>query len=157
MADKIAKGIHDPWRIHSPDWKPPDDEAPVGAVGSKHPMDKDLVPHSEFMLRPKGTDSKLLVYGAQNAKEAVENILAAIRKDNQLRTTLIEAGFQFGAKGSVMLKGFHFVGETHVLAYPEADSTADGFHKFTAVLRRANRDLPGFQQRLTKLGLVPLL
>jgi hypothetical protein len=146
-------GLHDPWRMGTPEWEPPPDEKPAGAQGSQLPLDWDLQPELTFVLRYQGVSLKVI--GADNAEGAAFIILRAFLIDDAIRRILTEAGFEHHEDegGS----GFVLKAQGHTLACPTARDTRDGLLRLSDALRRAIRADRTMKSRLTKLGIVPLV
>jgi hypothetical protein len=149
-----SRGVHDPWRLGTPEWEPPPDEKPAGTKGSQLPFDWDLQPERTFVLRYQGVS--LRVIGADTAEGAAEVILRAFLIDPEVRRILEDAGFEHSEEDADGT-GFVLRARGHVLFCADARDTRDGFARLSTTLRRAIRTDKMMKQRLTKLGLVPLV
>lgn len=148
-----SRGIHDPWRLGTPEWEPPPEDKPAGTKGSSLPFDWDLQPEQTYVLRHQGIS--LRVIGANTAEGAAAVILRAFFLDEDVRRILTEAGFEHheGDGGS----GFVLRARGQTLACPDAFDTRDGLRRLTEALRRAIHADRSMKGRLHKLGLVPLV
>jgi hypothetical protein len=147
------KGIHDPWRMGTPDWEPPPEEKPAGAKGSKLPFDWDLQPEQTFVLRYQGVSLKVI--GANTAEGAAAVILRAFLMDSEVRQILTDAGFEHHEDGGG--SGFVLKVQGQTLACPSATDTRDGLFRLSTALRQAMRADRSMKGRLIKLGIVPLI
>jgi len=149
----MKKGIHDPWRMYDPDREPDPDEPPVGAAGSSHPLDADLLPHVEYVFRHPRATGDLLIYGGEDAAGAAEVLMAVIFSLPAFQELLRDNGFLWGTHEEVKIqRGFVFKGTTHMLAYPDARSIPDGLSRLVMTIRRSD-----LAKQLEKAGVVPLL
>ena len=150
----MTKGIHDPWRMYSSDReKDPDEtDAPVGAPGSAHPLDADLLPHKEYVFRHPRATGDLLIYGADEAVGAATMLMAVIHSMPAFQELLQDAGFSWGPEATVQQKGFTLKAEGYVLCLPTARNISDGLSRLVITIRRSE-----LQKQLEKAGVIPLL
>lgn len=148
------RGIHDPWRLYSPDREQSPDETPTGTPGSTHPLDADLLPHQEYVFRHPRASGDLLIYGADTAPGAALLLMAVIANLPAFLEVLKEEGFVWGREKEVPAKGFVIQTEHHRLSLPDAKNTADGLGRLVVSIRRCPKDL---QKTLEKAGVIPLI
>lgn len=149
----MTKGIHDPWRMYSPDReKDPDDAAPVGTPGSTHPMDADLLPHKEYVFRHPRAAGDLMVYGADEPVGAAMMLMAVIDNMPEFRQLLEQAGFVWGREDAISVRGFVIKAEGFALCLPNARDTADGLSRLVTTIRRSDQ-----RKQLETAGIIPLL
>lgn len=147
-----ARGIHDPFRLGSPEWEPPPDDAPAGTKKSQLPLDWDLQHMQMFTLRQPGVS--LGVVGTDTAEGAAARIIQAFEEDHEVRDELRSAGFEHGATKDGT--GFVLAADDQALFCPHATSTRDGLYRLCRALRRI---IVTSRQRnsLQRWGLVPRL
>lgn len=145
-------GLHDPWRVGSPEWEPPKDDAPAGTKKSKLDFDWDLQPEKVFVLRQPGASIKVI--GTDTAEGAVARLLQAYTEDMDICGALSEAGFKLGSEEAAT--GFTLHTGGHALYCAEAKSADEGLQRLCRALRRivrTGRD----RNCLQRWGIVPLL
>ena len=160
--------VKDPWRTGqvTPETErpkaarkaPADDgeEHVIGTASSLHPLDEDLHPVRQHLLRAPGQSYALLVDNAHTPLEAVHVLLRAAYNP-ALTTLLQDAGFQLGSKKDSKPTGFTLYDDERVLWDPQAQNVANGFQRLVQTLLRACREERGFRDRLTQLGLTPIM
>ena len=153
MSDTKSKGIHDPWRLGTPEWEPPPEDAPAGTKGSKLPFDWDLQPDQIYVLRHRGVSIKIV--GSDNPTGAAAVIINAFLMDPEVNRVLTAAGFEYHDDGGGT--GFTLKVKNHTLACPQAIDVRDGLDRLSQTLRRAVRADRSMKARLTKLGIIPLI
>jgi hypothetical protein len=149
-----SKGIHDPWRLGTDKWKPPEGDVPVGTPGSHDDFDWDLRPDSWYIFRVQG--AALKVMNAKDPEEAALQILKAYREEPKFQQVVAEAGFvDLGKQDANM--GFVFKTETGTLCCPDAESVDDGLQRLVKALRAAVRNDRSMKPCLARLGIIPLV
>jgi hypothetical protein len=151
--DTKSKGIHDPWRMGTPEWEPPPNKAPAGTKGSKLPFDWDLQPDKVYVLRHRGVSIKII--GADEPVGAAAVLINAFNQDQKVNQILAAAGFEYHDDGGG--SGFTLKVREHTLACPAAVDARDGMNRLCQALRRAIRADHSMKERLRKLGVVPLI
>jgi hypothetical protein len=157
VTDK--SGYEDPWRpFRKPteEGEEPKDEGMTGMVGSGHPLDADLIPHKECVLRVPGGAGELLIHGAVTPVGAVRVMLAQLRGDDTILPFLEQEGFVLEPYDETPPRGWHLTDKEHRLRHPDARDTKDGFNRLVMALRRGVRYVPGFRTALRRLGIYPL-
>jgi hypothetical protein len=154
MTQDKHKGIHDPWRLGTKEWQPPAGEKPTGTPGSDDDFDWDLVPDKWYVFRLGG--AALKVMGADEPVGAVLILVRAYKEDEKVREVLTRAGFTDQLTGDTA-SGFVFNAPNGVLCCPDAVNTEDGLQRLNRALRAAIRADRSMQERLTKLGIIPLV
>lgn len=154
MKDHDArKGIHDPWRMHSADREKEPDEQPVGAPGSSHPLDADLLPHVEYVFRHPRAACDLLIYGAEEATGAADVLTAVLDALPPVVEELHAHGITVvntdDLDGS---RGFFIKGSKRAIYIGEAKSIAEGLTCLARALRQSNH-----KAELEKAGVIPLI
>jgi hypothetical protein len=160
MSDKKHKGLHDPWRMHEPGWKPPEGEKGAGTPGSDEPLDWDLLPDVVFLMKVPNAAGALKIHGANTAEGAVTCLLHAAKLSPTLMELLASAGFEVHEPDAAeALPGFKLRGipKTSVLVHRSADSALDGFNRLVLRLLAACSHDREMQKHLEQLGVVPLL
>lgn len=147
------RGIHDPWRLYSPDREQSPDETPTGTPGSTHPLDADLLPHKEYVFRHPQACGDLLIYGADEAAGAALLLMAVIANVSEFQEMLEDAGFVWGPEKDVPASGFVLQTQHHRLSLPSARNTADGLGRLVMSIRRSPKDV---QKTLEKAGVIAL-
>lgn len=149
---KATRGVHDPWRMGTPEWEPPKEDKPAGTKYSSLPFDWDLKHSTHFVMRYAG--KALKVINASTPLEAAYRIIAAYDADEILRRALDAAGFVRGRTEES--EGFVLSFAEHALFAPAAKSAEEGFSLLHTTLRQLTRQ-PGMKKHLDNLGLVPLI
>lgn len=150
-------GIHDPWRMHTPDWTPPAERdferdferdsgsaPPAGTQHSDLPFDWDLQPHKSFHLRIEG--ASVCVDGVDNAQDATARLLQLFDTDATFREALQSQGFERGATQDA--HGFVLHVGDHALSCAKALSARDGMYRLCHALRRIPKHC-GVSPRIT--------
>ena len=148
-----SKGIHDPWRMGTPEWEPPAEDAPAGTKRSALAFDWDLQPEKTYVLRHSGSSIKFI--GADEPVGAITLLIYAFLKEDSVRKALTDAGFEHREDGGG--SGFTLRVKEHVLACPVAVDARDGMHRLCNALRQLIRTNRQMKARLTRLGIVPLV
>jgi hypothetical protein len=151
--DPERKGIHDPWRMGTPEWQPPADEALAGTKRSNEPQDTDLQPSTWYIFRTHGAALKIMQ--ADNPADAAVRLLQAYTADADLRAVIQDAGFTVRPKDKA--EGMTFYTPGGALCCPEAQSTDDGLQRLILALRKAVRQDRNLRTRLAKMGIIPIL
>ena len=157
MTDK--SGYEDPWRpFRKPtqDGEEPQDEGMTGMVGSPHPLDADLIPHKECVLRVPGGAGEILIHGAVTPVGAVKVMLAQLRTSTEVQEFLAREGFVLEPYDETPQRGWHLTDRDWRLRCPEARDSRDGFNRLIMALRRGTRYVPGFRDALKRLGIYPM-
>jgi len=157
MTDK--SGYEDPWRPYQkPDseGEEPQGGGMTGTVDSDHPMDADLIPHKECVLRVPGGSHELLIHGAITPMGAVHVMLSQIRSDDMLPTFLSSEGFVLEPYDETPPPGWFLTDKEWRLRHPDARDSKDGFNRLVIALRRGVRYVPGFRDTLKRMGIFPL-
>lgn len=151
----IPKGVHDPWRMGTPEWEPPPSaKKPVGARRSTHDMDWDLQPDKRCMLRLSGVSSALIVKGTDDPKKAAILVLTAVQKSPDLQLALEGEGFIHGPPEETRLRGFFFCSPDYVVTH--SSQRPETFTSFVRAFLKLNRT-PDGQKQLKQAGIRPLL
>ncbi len=156
-ADKT--GYEDPWRpFNKPtdEGQEPEDKGLTGMVGSDHPLDADLIPHKECVLRVPGGAGELLIHGAVTPVGGVHVMLSQIRSNDMVSKFLESEGFVLEPHDETPPQGWHLTDRKYRLCYAEARDSKDGFNRLVMALRRGVRYVPGFRDALKRLGIYPL-
>lgn len=147
------KGIRDPWRMHTADREvDPEDASPTGMAGSKHPLDADLLPHTEYVFRCPRSAGDLMVYGAAEANDAATLLTEALLALPTVCEDLATEGIVLVKAEDVKRRGFYIKGKQMALWVADVENTADGLSKLVRVLRQSNE-----RKKLEKAGIIPLL
>jgi hypothetical protein len=157
MTDKT--GYEDPWRPFKkpdPTGEEPQGSGMTGTMESADPMDADLIPHKECVLRVPGGANELLIYGAVTQVGAVKVMLAQIRSSDMLSTFLAKEGFVVEPYDEAPPQGWYLTDKEWRLRHPEARDSKDGFNRLVMALRRGVRYVPGFRDTLKRVGIFPL-
>lgn len=159
MADDTnRRGIHDPWRMHLPDREPDPslkDQTGVGVPGSQHPMDVDLLPHKEYVLRHPRAQGDLLIYGADEPHGAAEMLTSVIWALPQVQAELGTAGIAFiktERDPEKRPRGFYIQGNHYTLWIADAVDVSDGLTRLVRALRTSEH-----RDDLAKAGVIPLI
>lgn len=150
---KSAKGIQDPWRMHTGEREVKDANGEVvGSHKSSHPMDADLLPHCEYFLRMKDSIGDFIIYGSKEGQEAVDRIANVIKTLGGLESELEQQGILVLTKSMSQRTGFTLYGDTLTINYAEADSPLDGFNHIFKCLRRSM-----YAEALKRAGIITVL
>lgn len=151
---KVHSGINDPWRLYSKDRKKEhsDKATPVGAPGSIHPLDTDLLPQKQYVFRHVKSTGDLLIQGADNAKDAAVLLLSVIHYVPAFKTALEGRGFIYGPIKSLKLKGFVIKAGDYALCLPSTKSIAKGLSQLVITIKHCV-----VNEQLKKAGIIPLV
>lgn len=149
------KGINDPWRLYTRKQKSTGNDindVTIGAPGSIHPLDADLLPQRQYVFRHTQATGDLLVQGADDQEGAAKLLLSVIHNVPSFKKTLEHAGFTYGSVKTLRLKGFIIKAGDYALCLPAARSTASGLSRLVDVIKQS-----AMKTELRKAGIIPLL
>lgn len=152
----IPKGVHDPWRIGTPEWELPKQPATnqAGMRKSTHPFDWDLQPDKRCLLHLDGASGALIVSGTDDMAEAAEVVVQVIQEFPDLALELEKEGFTHGPITDIRVQNFFLKTKQYLVTHPIANNQT--FTRLIRAFLRVNRTKHG-NQHLKKRGIKPLL
>ena len=93
----------------------PEDAAPTGMAGSRHPLDADLLPHTEFVFRCPRSAGDLLIYGADEADAAATLLTDALSAMPMVNEELAAEGIVLVKAEDIGRRDFYIKGKRFAL------------------------------------------